>query len=86
MTLLAASFIVSRVLYYLLGIRYDTWDNTNPMQLIFPELIVKDFWRSLFYFHSQPPFFNFCYGVVLKLFPDQHDIRLDCIITETGEM
>ncbi|UCG61786.1 MAG: hypothetical protein JSV52_00405 [Candidatus Zixiibacteriota bacterium] len=66
--ILAAIFILSRIIYYLLGIRFDIEPLTYYWQYIDPELLRTDLLQSVFYLHSQPPLFNLFIGTVLKLF------------------
>jgi len=63
------AFIISRVLFYWAGIRFD--DSSLPWhwQFIDPYLLKTSLLESLYYLHSQPPFFNFILGLILKLFP-----------------
>jgi len=65
----AGAFVVSRVLYYLLGVRFDMTTLLWYWQFIDPALLKMHFWQSLWYLHSQPPAFNFFLGVVVNLFP-----------------
>ena len=67
--MLAASFAVSRVLYYLLGVRFDAAPLGFYRQYIDPELLRVAFWQSLFYLKEQPPGYNFYLGSILHVFP-----------------
>ena len=71
-TLLLAMFVVSRIVYYLLGVRFDTRPILNFFQFIDPELLKHRLLESLYYLHVQPPGFNLYTGIVLKLFPDAY--------------
>ncbi|MBN2188263.1 MAG: hypothetical protein JW699_02325 [Chitinispirillaceae bacterium] len=68
-TLLLTVFIVSRIFYYLLGVRFDARGLSWYLQIIDPELLRHDLLRSLFFLHWQPPGYNLFLGIVLKLFP-----------------
>jgi len=70
---IAAGFILSRIIFFSMGVRFDAWSEIHPMQFVFPELLKTDFFRSLFYLHSQPPLFNLFIGVIQKIFPVQSD-------------
>ncbi len=65
----ALAFILSRLFYHAAGIRFDAWENSHPMQFLFPELLKNDLLSSLWHLHSQPPLFNLFLGIVYKLFP-----------------
>jgi len=66
-------FVLSRVLVYLAGVRFDDYAITyGAWQLINPELLKSKLAESLFYLHSQPPMFNLYTGIVLKLFPEHY--------------
>jgi hypothetical protein len=71
-TLLLALFVVSRIVYYLLGVRFDARPVLNFFQFIDPELLKHRLLESLYYLHVQPPGFNLYTGIVLKLFPDAY--------------
>jgi hypothetical protein len=70
--LLLLVFIVSRVIYYLLGVRFDARGIDGYLQFIDPDLLQHHLLQSLFYLHMQPPGYNFFLGVVLKLFPHHY--------------
>jgi hypothetical protein len=67
--LLAMIFAVSRLGYYLLGVRFDARPVLHYFQFIDPELLKHRLFQSLFYLHVQPPGWNLYVGTVLKLFP-----------------
>ena len=67
--LLAMTFALSRLGYYLLGVRFDARPVLHYFQFIDPELLKHRLFESLFYLHIQPPGWNLFTGVVLKLFP-----------------
>ncbi len=62
-------FIVTRALFSLLGGEYLYTPINFAKQYLDPLLLKNDLCTSLFYFHSQPPLFNFVLGLVLKLSP-----------------
>jgi len=70
--LLAMAFVVSRLGYYLLGVRFDARPVLNYFQFIDPELLKHRLFESLFYLHIQPPGWNLYAGVVLKIFPTSY--------------
>src|SRR5688572_27365368 len=68
-------FILSRILVYIAGVRFDDYAITyGAWQLINPELLKSQLAESLFYLHSQPPMFNLYTGIVLKLFPEDYAV------------
>src|SRR3984957_2801406 len=67
--LLAMVFAVSRLGYYLLGVRFDARPVLHYYQFADPELLKHRLFESLFYLHVQPPGWNLYTGAVLKLFP-----------------
>ena len=61
-------FAVSRVLYGLAGVRFDTAVPLRGyMHFIDVRLLQHDLWNSLWHFHAQPPLFNLFLGMVLHL-------------------
>jgi hypothetical protein len=60
---------VSRVVYYLLGVRFDARGVDWFFQFLDPELLRHNLLQSLLYLHMQPPGYNLFVGIVLKLFP-----------------
>jgi hypothetical protein len=63
------AFLLSRLLYYAAGVRFDASPLGAAYQFIDPVLLRKNLLESIFYLHSQPPLFNLFLGCVLKLFP-----------------
>ena len=70
--LLAMLFAVSRLAYYLLGVRFDARPVLHYYQFLDPELLKHRLLESLFYLHVQPPGWNLYTGAVLKLFPTSY--------------
>lgn len=66
---LAVLFVVSRVAYFLAGVRFSDRPLGFYLQYLDPLLIREAFWQSLFYLREQPPLFNLFLGTVLKLVP-----------------
>ena len=67
-TVLAAIFVVSRLIYFGVGVRPDPSPLSNFWQYLDPELLRHSLWQSLLYLREQPPGFNLFLGVILKLF------------------
>lgn len=64
-----AGFVLSRLLYLALGIRFDSSPLSWFWQYVDPVLLKSDFGTSLLYLHSQPPLMNLFLGLVVNLFP-----------------
>ena len=67
--LLGGIFILSRILYYSVGVRFDAGTITRTWHFIDIDLLKHDLWRSVFYLHTQPPLMNLLTGIGLQLFP-----------------
>ncbi len=67
--ILIFSFIISRVIFYLIGIRFDNSTLTWFYQFLDIQDLKTDLLRSIFYLHIQPPLFNLFLGLVLNLTP-----------------
>jgi hypothetical protein len=63
-----ATFAVSRIGYWVGGVRFDASSLPWFWQFVDPALLKADLAQSLWYLHSQPPAFNAFLGVVLNLF------------------
>jgi hypothetical protein len=70
--LLAMVFAVSRLGYYLLGVRFDARPVLHYYQFADPELLKHRLFESLFFLHVQPPGWNLYTGAVLKFFPSSY--------------
>ncbi len=71
-------FIVSRVGYYLAGVRFDTSSLPWFWQYLDPALLKANLAQSLWYLHGQPPAFNAFLGLVLNLFPGHEAAAFSC--------
>ncbi len=70
--LLIATYVLSRLLFYFMGVRFDAAGLDWYWQYLDVELLKNDLARSVFYQHAQPPLFNLFLGTVLKLFPNAY--------------
>jgi hypothetical protein len=70
--LLSLVFVLSRIAYYLLGVRFDARPVLHFWQFVDPDLLKHRLLESLYYLHVQPPGFSLYTGIVLKLFPDAY--------------
>jgi hypothetical protein len=77
--LLALVFVLSRLGYYLAGVRFDARPVLHYYQFIDPELLKHRLIESMYYLHVQPPGWNLYTGVVLKLFPQSYPVALHCV-------
>jgi hypothetical protein len=66
-------FAISRVLYGVLGLRFDSSTLPGYMQFIDPPLLRDRLLESLWYYHAHPPLLNLFTGIGLKLFGDSAD-------------
>jgi hypothetical protein len=61
--LLAGLFAISRALYGLLGLRFDSSTLPGYMQFIDPALLRDRLLESLWYYHAHPPLLNLFTGI-----------------------
>ena len=66
---LTSLFLASRLVFLVLGVRFDASPLGEFWQYLDPRLLEEDLLRSVFYLHSQPPLFNLFLGIVLRLSP-----------------
>ncbi|HYL36901.1 MAG TPA: hypothetical protein VEV17_13385 [Bryobacteraceae bacterium] len=81
---LLSLFAVSRLCYFVLGVRFDARPILHFYQLIDKELLEKRLWESLLYLHVQPPGFNLYAGIVLKFFPDSYAVIFHLVHLAAG--
>lgn len=81
---IAVVFVISRILYWHAGLRFDASPVEFNWQFIDPILMKTRLLESLFYLHMQPPGFNFFIGVIVKLFPDSYSGVLHVIYLGMG--
>ena len=67
--LLLTVFAVSRIAYYLSGVRFDARPVFTFFQFADPELLKHRLLETLLYLHVQPPGFDLYVAIILKLFP-----------------
>ncbi len=82
--IVALAFIVSRVLYYYLGVRFDIIPLYYAWQFLDVNLLQNRLIESVFYLHSQPPLFNLFLGSVLKIFPNHLDLAFHVLYLAFG--
>lgn len=71
--IVAGLFAVSRVLYAVLGVRFDSSTLQGYMQFIDLPLLRERLLESLWYYHAHPPLLNLYTGIGLKLFGNHAD-------------
>jgi hypothetical protein len=78
------SFIVSRCIYYWMGVRFDTGPLPFYWQIIDPALLRDALWQSLLYLRTQPPGLNLYIGATMHLFPGHFVAALQAISLGLG--
>jgi hypothetical protein len=68
-----AIFVISRIIYWQVGIRFDPTPVFWFWQYLDPYLLRHNLLQSVFYQHTQPPLLNLFIGFVMKSFPG-HEI------------
>ena len=69
-------FALSRLGYYLAGVRFDARPILHYYQFVDPQLLKHRLIESMYYLHVQPPGLNLYTGIALKLFPRSYPIAL----------
>ncbi|UCD63692.1 MAG: glycosyltransferase family 39 protein [Candidatus Zixiibacteriota bacterium] len=81
---LAVIFVVSRIVYFALGVRFDMEPLGSFWQYIDPALLKSSLLQSVYYQHSQPPLFNLFLGIVVKLFPGHEAVVFQVVFAVLG--
>ncbi|MCA9404182.1 MAG: hypothetical protein KC897_10395 [Candidatus Omnitrophica bacterium] len=82
--IISAVFVVSRLIVFACGVRFDIQPLYSGIQLADPVLLKTRLWETLYYLHGQPPLFNLFVGSILKLFPDNHLPVFHALFIATG--
>ena len=69
-------FALSRLGYYLAGVRLDARPILHYYQFVDPQLLKHRLIESMYYLHVQPPGLNIYAGIALKLFPRSYPLAL----------
>jgi len=77
-------FFLSRLLFFLAGVRFDIRPMHWFWQFIDPFLLKTRLGESLFYLHGQPPGFNLLVGLGLKLFPRNYYLVFNSLFILIG--
>jgi len=67
-------FFLTRIFFYFLGLSAGSEHMYSMWQLLSPDLLAKDYFRSLLYLHYQPPLWNSIFGVFIKIFGTDYKI------------
>jgi hypothetical protein len=81
-----SAFAVSRVLYYLAGVRFQTNIVHFNFQFIDVDLLRHRLLESLFYYHMQPPLNNLMVGLAVKAFPHDYGAALHGVFVLMGAL
>jgi Dolichyl-phosphate-mannose-protein mannosyltransferase len=80
----AACFVLSRIAYFALGVRFDALPLDFFMQYPDPLLLRTDLLRTSYYFHMTPPAYNVFLGIVLKVFGAHYWTALHAVYLLAG--
>ena len=69
---ISSVFILSRIIFYSMGVRFDVSPLETAIHLIDPIWMKQDLWDSLFHMVNQPPFFNFFVASLYRVFPTHY--------------
>jgi hypothetical protein len=80
----AVFFALSRVAYFVAGVRFDAHPLDFFIQYPDPVLLRTDLLRTSYYFHMTPPLYNLFLGAVLKIFGDNYLVALQAVYLLAG--
>ena len=66
-------FFLTRFLFFIFGLSADPGHLPHMWQLLNPQLLKDDFFKSLLFLHFQPPLWNFIFGIFVKLFGTDYE-------------
>ena len=78
------AFVVSRIVYRMLGIQFDSSPLLWFWQILDPYLLTNHLTSSLLYLHTQPPLFNLLLGLFFKLFPGSLNVAFSVFYLGLG--
>ena len=67
-------FLLSRFFFFIIGLSPNQNYLPQMWQLLSPDLLSKDYFKSLLYLHSQPPIWNSIFGIFIKIFGTDYKI------------
>ena len=82
--MVAVLFALSRVAYFVAGVRFDAHPLDFFIQYPDPVLLRTDLFRSSYYFHMTPPLYNLFLGGVLKIFGHNYVVALQAVYLLAG--
>jgi F0F1-type ATP synthase assembly protein I len=82
--LIIAVFVLSRVVFFRAGIRFDHTPLTWFWQYADPDFLRNNLLQTVYYLHSQPPLFNVFLGIILKSFPGHESIVFGLVYKALG--
>ncbi|MBI3259147.1 MAG: hypothetical protein HYZ54_06715 [Ignavibacteriae bacterium] len=63
-------FIISRIIFAIVGVSYDSNYSTDAWQAIDPAMLLSQPFESIWYLHTQPPILNALIGAILHISPN----------------
>jgi hypothetical protein len=81
---LVAAFGVSRLAYFLAGVRFAGGAMNYYLQFIDPVLLRHAFWQSLYYLREQPPLFNLFLGTIERIWPQNPNPAFQAVYLAMG--
>ena len=82
--MLFVSFALSRVIFWHIGVRYDSSSLDWFWQYLDLDVLRHNLLSGLFHMHSQPPGFNLFLGLVLKCFPNSSELCFQVVYMLLG--
>jgi hypothetical protein len=76
-------FIISRIIFYMFGVRFDA-NTLHYLQVLDTDLLKTRLLESLWHLHSQPPLFNLALGLGLKMFPHSYPLVFNAVYLVMG--
>jgi hypothetical protein len=86
LAVIGALFVVSRTLYWWLGLQFDATTLPTYMQFIDEELLKHRLLESLWFYHANPPLLNLLAGVGLKLFGEHAPVFFSVVFHLLGAL
>ncbi len=84
MVVVVISFMVSRLYYWAIGVRFDATTLDIFNQILDRVWLKERLWESLVYSHGQPPLLNLLIGLTLKIDDSASSILLPVIFAALG--
>ena len=82
--LIISVFVLSRIVYFIVGIRFDHTPLMWFWQYADAGLLRNNLLETVYYLHSQPPLFNLFLGAILKSFPGHESLVFGLIYKALG--